>query len=135
LSLGTKPLAGRSVVRSTERVFQQEVSMNKSLAIVAAAAMLSMGSMVALAQGETIELSPEVEASLQEHVTTANVTPATVDMELAAGATVPADVTLTPVPAEIITSAPELEGHEFFVVDDRIHVVDPETRQIVTIIE
>jgi hypothetical protein len=111
------------------------MSMNKSLASVAAAAMLSLGSAVALAQGETIELSPEVEASFQEHVTSTNVTPATVDMELAAGNMVPAGVTLTPVPADIITSAPELEGHEFFVVDNRIHVVDPETREIVAVID
>jgi hypothetical protein len=109
--------------------------MNKSLASVAAAAILSLGSAVALAQGETIELSPEVESSFQEHVTTANVTPATVDMELAAGGMAPEDVSLTPVPEEIISSAPELEGHEFFVVGDRIHVVDPESREIVTIID
>ena len=109
--------------------------MNKSLAFLAAAAIFASGSSLAFAQGETIELSPEVESSFQEHVTTANVTPATVDTELAVGATVPEDVTFNPVPPEIIGSAPELEGHEFFVVDDRIHVVDAETRAIVTIID
>ena len=108
--------------------------MNKSLASLAAAAMISLGSTVAFAQ-DTIVLSPEAETSFQSHVTTANVTPAMLDTELAVGATVPENVTLNPVPPEIIASAPELEGHEFFVVDDRIHVVDPETRQIVTIIE
>jgi hypothetical protein len=97
--------------------------------------MPSVGSVIAFAQGETIELSPEVEASFHQHVTTANVTPATVDMELAAGGMVPEGVSLTPVPEEIITSAPELEGHEFFVVDNRIHVVDPDSREIVTIID
>jgi hypothetical protein len=108
--------------------------MNKSFASLAAAAIVSLGLSVAFAQSETIELSPEVETSFHEHVTSANVTPATVDMELAVGAMVPENVTLNPVPAEIIGSAPELEGHEFFVVDDRIHVVDPETREIVTVI-
>jgi hypothetical protein len=109
--------------------------MNKSLASLAAAAIISLGSSVAFAQGETIELSPEVETSFHEHVTTANITPATVDTELAVGAMAPEDVTLNPVPAEIIGSAPDLEGHEFFVVGERIHVVDPETREIVTVID
>lgn len=108
--------------------------MNKSLALLAAAAIISLGSSVAVAQSETIELSPEAESSFQEHVTSENVTPATVNMELAAGATVPDDVTLNPVPLEIIEGAPELEGHEFFVANEQIHVVDPETREIVTII-
>ena len=109
--------------------------MNKSLASLAAASIISLGSSVAFAQSETIELSPEVESSFHAHVTSANVTPATVDTELAAGGMAPEDVSLTPVPEEIISSAPELEGHEFFVVDERIHVVDPETREIVTIID
>jgi len=107
--------------------------MNKSLAFVAAAAIFSFGSSVAFAQ--SIELAPEVETSFQEHVTTANVTPATVDTELAVGAMVPEGITLSPVPTEIIGSAPELEGHEFFVVNDKIHVVDTKTRAIVTIID
>ena len=46
---------------------------------------------------------------------------------------VPEAVTLT-VPSEIIGSTPELEGHEYFVANDQIHVGDPETRAIVTII-
>ena len=107
--------------------------MKKSLAFAAAAAIFSLGASVAFAQ--SIELAPEVQTSLQEHVTTANVTPATVDTELAVGAMVPEGVTLNPVPAEIIGSAPELEGHEFFVVNDKIHVVDTETRAVVTIID
>ena len=107
--------------------------MNKSLAFLTAAAIFSLGSSVAFAQG--IEIAPEVQTSFQEYVTTAKVTPAMVDAELAVGATVPEGVTLSPVPAEIIGSAPELEGHEFFVVNDKIHVVDTATRAIVTIID
>ena len=109
--------------------------MNKSLASLAATAIISLGSSVAFAQSATIELSPEVETSFQEHVTTGNVTPASVDTELAVGAMAPEDVTLNPVPPEIIASAPELEGHEFFVANDKIHVVDAETRTVVTIID
>ena len=83
----------------------------------------------------SIKLSAETGKVFHEHVTTTNVTRASVEMELAVGSAVPADVTLNPVPLEIIEGAPELEGHEFFVVGDRIHVVDPKTQSIVTIIE
>ena len=83
----------------------------------------------------SIELSPEAGKAFHEHVTAFNVTPVTVETEMAIGTSVPADVTLIPVPTEIIEGAPELEGHEFFVVEGRIHVVDPKTRAIVTIIE
>jgi hypothetical protein len=76
--------------------------MNKSIAAVAAAGAISLASTLAFAQGETVDITPDVEASFQEHVTTTNVTPATVDTELAVGGTVPADVTLNPVPPEIV---------------------------------
>ncbi len=108
--------------------------MNKSFAAVAAAAAISLASALASAQGEIVEITPEVEASFQEHITTTNVTPATVDTELAVGGTVPADVTLNSVPPEIVESASELEGHQFFVGDGRIYVVAPETREIVAVI-
>ena len=107
--------------------------MNKTFASLAAAAVVSLGTSLALAQGVTI--APEVGMSFHEHVTTEKVAPVTLQTELAVGGVVPAEVTLLPVPPAIITSAPELEGHEYFVVGNRIHVVKPDTRAIVTIID
>ena len=83
----------------------------------------------------SIELSPEAGKAFHEHVTAFNVTSATVATDMAIGTSVPADVTLSSMPTEIIEGAPELKGHGFFVVGDRIYVVEPRTRTVVTIIE
>ena len=83
----------------------------------------------------SIELSPEAGKAFHEHVTAFNVTPVTVETEMAIGTSVPANVTLIPVPTEIIEGAPELKGYGFFLVGGRVHVVDPQTRTVVTIIE
>lgn len=109
--------------------------MNKTFASLAAAAVVSLGTSLAIAQGVAIELAPEVRTTFHEHVTTTNVAPVTVETELVVGGVVPAEITLHPVPPVIIEAAPELEAHEYFVVDGRIHVVQPETRTIVTVID
>lgn len=109
--------------------------MNKTLASLAGAAVVSLGTSIAIAQGVAIELAPEVRTTFHEHVTTTNVAPVTVETELVVGGVVPPEVTLHQVPPVIVEAAPELEAHEFFVVDDHIHVVDPATREIVTVID
>jgi hypothetical protein len=109
--------------------------MKKTLASLAAVAVVSLGTSLAFAQGVAIELAPEVRTTFHEHVTTTNVAPVTVETELVVGGVVPPEITLHPVPPVIIESAPELEAHQYFVVDDRIHVVHPETRAIVTVID
>ena len=109
--------------------------MNKSLASLAAAAIISLGSSVAFAQTATIELAPEVRTSFHEHVTTGNIAPVTVDTELVVGGVVPPEITFHPVPPTIIEVAPELDAHEYFVVDGRIYVVEPGTRTVVTVID
>ena len=107
--------------------------MNKTFASLAAAAALSLGSSLAFA--EAVVIAPEVGMSFHEHVTTEKVAPVTLQTELAVGGVVPAEVTLLPVPDAIIGSAPELKGHQYFVVGNRIHVVHPDTRALVTIID
>lgn len=109
--------------------------MKKTVASLAAAAVISLGTSLAVAQGVAIELAPEVRTTFHEHVTTTQVAPVTVDTELVVGGVVPPEITLHPVPPTIIEVAPELEAHEYFVVDNRIHVVDPGTRAIVTVID
>ena len=109
--------------------------MKKIFASLAAAAVISLGTSMAIAQGVAIELAPEVRTTFHEHVTTTNVAPVTVDTELVVGGVVPPEITLQPVPPVIIEAAPDLEAHEYFVVDGRIHVVNPETRAIVTVVD
>jgi len=108
--------------------------MHRTFASLAAAAVVSLGTSFAIAQ-VAIELAPEVRTSFHEHVTTSNIAPVTVGAELVVGGVVPPEITFHPVPPTIIEVAPELEAHEYFVVDGHIHVVDPSTRTLVTIIE
>ena len=109
--------------------------MNKTFASVAAAAALSLSASLAGAQAVAIDLTPEVRTHFHEHVVTEKVAPVTLQSEITVGGVVPAEVALHPVPPVIIESAPELEGHQYFLVDNRIHVVHPETRALVTVID
>ncbi len=107
-------LADVEAVAQPERSLYQEQSMSKSLAYLASAAIVSIGSSLAFAQDATFELSPEIDFAA-----------VIVGTELAIATSVPAEVTLFPVPAEILGGAPELEDH----------IVDLNTLVIMTIIE
>jgi hypothetical protein len=50
--------------------------------------------------------------------------------------TVPQDVTLEPVPQLLIVQIPMIEQYRMFITgDDRIVLVDPDTREVVDVIE
>lgn len=55
-------------------------------------------------------------------------------IDLAIGTTLPADMPLQPFPPEAAKKVPKIKAHQFFVLNDRIFVVDP-TRTIAEIIE
>ena len=108
--------------------------MRKTFVSLAAAAVVSLGTSLAVAQ-VAIELAPEVRTTFHEHVTTSNIAPVTVETELVVGGVVPAEIELHPVPPVIIETAPELEAHQYLVVDGRVYVVQPDTRAVVTVID
>jgi hypothetical protein len=108
--------------------------MKKTLTLAAAAAILSLGTSLSLAQ-VTIDLSPEVRTHFHEYVVKEKIEPVEVQTEIAVGAEVPAEVTLHPVPDVIIERSPELAGHQYFVVGERIYVVGAEGRKVVTVID
>jgi hypothetical protein len=108
--------------------------MKKTLTLMAAAAVLSLGTSLSLAQ-VTIDLAPEVRTQFHEHVVTEKVEPVELQTEVTVGAAVPADVTLQPVPDVIVEEAPDLEGHQYFLVGESIYVVEPDSRKVVTVIE
>jgi hypothetical protein len=109
--------------------------MNKTFASLAAAVIVSLGTSLAAAQADAIVLAPEVRTTFHQHVTATNLAPAMVDTHLVVGGVVPAGIILHPVPPVVIARAPELAGHRFVVANDRIHIVHPETRAIVTVID
>jgi hypothetical protein len=51
------------------------------------------------------------------------------------GDRVPNFVELAPVPRTIAAETPDVERFEYFVLNDQVVLVDPETREVVDIIE
>lgn len=51
------------------------------------------------------------------------------------GMSLPDNVELRPVPSVVVERIPDLEGHRYFYYEDDIVVVDPDSRQVVYVIE
>jgi hypothetical protein len=67
-----------------------------------------------------------------EHVAPVN----NVDFSISVGTRVPRErISLRPLPSEVVTVYPEWRGYEFFLVGDKIVVVDPRTLEIVDVFE
>ena len=107
--------------------------MKKIGAAIAAGAVLAF-SASAYAQ-VTIDLTPEVRTEFHGFIMKEKVKPVTVEKEIVVGGEVPAAVELQPVPDVIVTRTPTLRGHRYFVAGNRIYVVHPESRQVVTVID
>jgi hypothetical protein len=58
-----------------------------------------------------------------------------VNFSISIGTRVPRDVSFHPLPVEVVTFYPEWRGYEFFLVRDKIVVVDPRTLEIVAVLE
>ncbi len=103
--------------------------MLKALSLTAAA-VVAMGLSVSIAQAEGGH-----EAAFHAHVATYNIAPVMLDAGLAVGDVIPEATELHPVPDVIIATAPEFAAHRFVVANDRIHVIHPETRAVVAVID
>jgi hypothetical protein len=101
--------------------------MIKALSLMAAA-VVAMGLSVSLAQAESHQ------AAFHTHVTTHNIAPVMLP-HMAVGDVIPEATELHPVPDAIIATAPEFVGHGFYVGNDHIHVIHPETRAVVALID
>jgi hypothetical protein len=58
-----------------------------------------------------------------------------VNFSISVGTRVPRDVRFHPLPREVVTIYPEWRGYEFVLVNNQIVVVDPQTFEIVAILE
>jgi Protein of unknown function (DUF1236) len=58
-----------------------------------------------------------------------------VNFSISVGTRVPRDVSFHPLPAEIVTIYPDWRGYEFILVSDQIVVVNPQTFEIVAVID
>jgi Protein of unknown function (DUF1236) len=100
----------------------------KRFMILATAALLSSG---AFAQ-TGVEIAPEQRTKIKQYVTTQKVAPVTVKERVSVGATLPADVRLSPVPADW---GPSVTKYQYFYSDDHVYLVEPSSRKIVTVID
>ena len=101
----------------------------KRFMILATAALISSG---AFAQTATVEFAPEQRTKSKQYVTTQKVAPVTVKEKVTVGATLPADVRLSPVPVDW---GPSVSKYQYFHADNHVYFVDPGTRKVVTVID
>lgn len=82
------------------------------------------------------QLSSEKVARLNEAISRTDVRPAAnVNFSLSVGIGVPSRIRLYPLSPALVSIAPEYRGYSYFVVEDRIVIVQPRTRRIVTVID
>ena len=101
----------------------------KRFMILATAALISSG---AFAQTAMVEFAPEQRTKIKQYVTTQKVAPVTVKEKLTVGATLPADVRLSPVPADW---GPSVSKYQYIYSDNHVYFVEPSTRKVVTVID
>jgi hypothetical protein len=103
------------------------------LLIGAATAVLAGG--YAAAQDATLTIEPAHRTIIKNYVVKERIRPARVKESIAVGATVPADVSLEPVPSTLVTEVPEVRNYEYFDWDGKIVFVEPQTRKVVSIVD
>jgi hypothetical protein len=86
--------------------------------------------------GRRLTLSQTQHRLIRDTVTREHLPEAQVQEQFSYGVTVPQDVTLEPVPQPLIAQIPTIEPYQMFITgDDRIVLVDPDTREVVDVIE
>jgi hypothetical protein len=82
------------------------------------------------------QLTTEQRTTIHAVVKEQKVQPAAnVNFAISVGALVPRTVTFRPVPTEFVTVNPAWRGFEYFLVGDRIVIVNPRTLEIVAVVE
>jgi len=82
------------------------------------------------------KLSSEQRTKITSVIREQHVAPVTnINFSISVGTQVPRDVSFHALPAEIVTFYPEWRGYEYFLVNDRIVVVDPRTFEIVAVLD
>ena len=101
----------------------------KRFMILAAAALISSA---AIAQTAVVEFAPEQRTKIKQYMTTQKIAPVTVKEKVTVGATLPADVRLTAVPADW---GPSVTKYQYVYSDNHVYFVEPSTRKVVTVID
>jgi Protein of unknown function (DUF1236) len=102
----------------------------KSTLLATTVALFVAGS--ALAQSVSMTISPEERTRIKEYVVKEKVRPVTIKERVAVGATLPADVELAPVPG---TWGPTFTKYRYVYSDNRVMLVEPDSRRVVQVID
>jgi hypothetical protein len=81
----------------------------------------------------SVTIAPEKRTVIRQQLSTSK--PVTVKEKVTVGWTVPQDVELQTVPDTIVSDVPSVKGYRYFVYNDDVVLVDPQTRKVVTIVE
>lgn len=95
--------------------------------LAALALMLSVSSASAQYFYAVIDVAPDQKAYIKDYVLRAKVRPVLTDERISMGSTVPANIQLLRVPSDW---GPSVQRFAYFVSDDRVHFVDPESRRV-----
>lgn len=86
--------------------------------------------------GASAKFSTEQRTKITSVIREQHVQPATnINFSISPGVRVPRTVSFHPLPQEVVTIYPEWRGYEFFLVNDKIVVVNPRTLEIVDVID
>src|ERR1700733_9595998 len=86
--------------------------------------------------GAGAKLSGEQRTKITTVIRDQHIAPVTnVNFSISVGTRVPRDVSFHPLPAEIVTIYPDWRGYEFILVRDQIVVIDPQTFEIVAVLD
>ena len=85
------------------------------------------------------DIAPAINAQQRQRIRAVIVeqraTPATISGGVTVGATLPADVTLSPVPEALVTDVPAIRNYRYVYWNNRVVLVEPSSRKVVQIIE
>ena len=82
----------------------------------------------AFAQSVKVEINPEQRTRIKEYVIKENVPRATVKERVTIGRRLPDDIELRAVPSDW---GPSVSRYKYIYSDDRVHFVDPATREVI----
>jgi len=86
--------------------------------------------------GAGAKLSTEQRTKITTVIRSEHVAPASnVNFSISIGTRIPREVRYHPLPAEVVTIYPEWRGYNYVLVRDQILVIDPQTLEIVAILD
>jgi Protein of unknown function (DUF1236) len=111
-----------------------EIPMKKAFLTLSAAGIALAVAAPSFAQtvGVGVTVAPEERTRIKEYIVQEKVAPVTIKERVSVGAKLPADVELRAVPN---TWGPSYSKYRYFYSDNRVYLVEPSSREVVTVID